>query len=85
MKKIGEIQPETIDRLLAEIRRSSPNIYRSIVIGAYLDERISLSRAAELLGVTRIEFQKELRRASACNVKWVFEFSFPLFVIFFQF
>ncbi|MBS7251474.1 MAG: UPF0175 family protein [Candidatus Freyarchaeota archaeon] len=62
LRKIGEIQPETIDKLLAEIRKNSPNVYRSIIIGAYVDGRISLSRAAELLGVTRIELQRELRQ-----------------------
>lgn len=61
LRKIGEIQPEIINNLLSEIRRSNPNLYKSIVVGAYVDERISLSKAAELLGVTRIELQRELK------------------------
>lgn len=61
LKKIGEIQPEVISNLLGEIRKSNPDLYKSIVIGAYVDGRISLSKAAELLGVTRIELQRELK------------------------
>ncbi len=61
LKKIGEIQPEVISSLLGEIRESNPDLYKSIIVGAYVDGRISLSEAAELLGVTRIEFQRELK------------------------
>nr|MDO8082670.1 UPF0175 family protein [Candidatus Freyarchaeota archaeon] len=61
LKKIGEVQPEVINRLISEIRRSSPEIYKSLVIGAYVDGKINLSKTAELLGVTRIELQRELK------------------------
>ncbi|WXG39296.1 MAG: UPF0175 family protein [Candidatus Freyarchaeum deiterrae] len=61
LKKIGEVQPEVINKLLSELRRSNPEVYKSIIIGAYVDGKINLSKAAELLGVTRIELQKELR------------------------
>ncbi|MGQ9723605.1 MAG: UPF0175 family protein [Candidatus Jordarchaeum sp.] len=61
MKKIGEIQPEVINRLVSEIRRDSPEVYKSLVIGAYVDGKINLSKAAELLGVARIELQRELK------------------------
>nr|MDO8082650.1 UPF0175 family protein [Candidatus Freyarchaeota archaeon] len=64
LRKIGEIQPEVINKLLSEIRRSSPEVYKSIVVGAYVDGRISLSKAAELLEVSRIELQRELGKRS---------------------
>jgi predicted HTH domain antitoxin len=60
LKKI-EVQPEVINRPISEIRRSSPEIYKSLVIGAYVDGKINLSKAAELLGVTRIELQRKLK------------------------
>lgn len=61
LKKISEIQPEAVERALKEMWRGNPELYKSIVIGAYIDEKISLSKAAELLEVTRIELQRELR------------------------
>jgi len=61
LKKISEIQPEIIKNLLGEIRRSNFDLYKSIVVGAYVDGRISLGKAAELLGLTRIELQRELK------------------------
>ncbi len=61
LKKMGEIQPEVINRLISEIRSSSPEVYKSLVIGAYVDRKINLSKAAELLGITRIELQNELK------------------------
>jgi predicted HTH domain antitoxin len=32
-----------------------------VIINAYLDEKINLGKAAELLGVHRLELEKELR------------------------
>ncbi len=61
LKKLSEIQPEIVENALEYISKVKPEIYRSIVIGAYIDEKISLSKAAELLGVTRIELEKEFR------------------------
>nr|MDO8082683.1 UPF0175 family protein [Candidatus Freyarchaeota archaeon] len=62
LKKIGEIQPEVINRLINEIRRSSPEVYKSLIIGAYVDGKINLSKAAELLGINRIELQREMNK-----------------------
>lgn len=61
LKKLSEFQPEIVENALEYISKVKPEIYRSIVIGAYIDEKISLSKAAELLGVTRIELEKEFR------------------------
>ncbi|WP_456475120.1 UPF0175 family protein [Candidatus Pyrohabitans sp.] len=61
LKKLSEIQPEIVEKTLKEISKIDPALYRSLVIGAYIDEKISLGKAAELLGVTRIELQREFR------------------------
>jgi predicted HTH domain antitoxin len=61
LKKLNEIEPESIEEILGGIKEENPQIFKSLVIGAYVDEKISLSKAAELLEVTRIELQKEFR------------------------
>jgi predicted HTH domain antitoxin len=61
LKKLNEIEPESIEEILGGIREENPQIFKSLVIGAYVDEKISLSKAAELLEMTRIELQKEFR------------------------
>ncbi len=61
LKKLSEIQPEIIDNALKNLWKIEPHVYKSIVISAYIDEKISLSKAAELLGITRIELEREFR------------------------
>ncbi len=61
LKKLSEIHPEMVDSALESIGRWKPDFYKSLVISAYIDEKISLSKAAELLGITRIELQKEFK------------------------
>jgi predicted HTH domain antitoxin len=40
---------------------SQPEIFRSLVVIAYIDGKISLSKASELLGLTRIELETEFK------------------------
>ena len=61
LKKLSEIQPEIVERALQHLWKVEPHIYKSIIISAYIDEKISLSKAAELLGITRIELEKEFK------------------------
>lgn len=61
LKKLSEIQPEIVERALQHLWKVEPHIYKSIIISAYIDEKISLSKAAELLGITRIEMEKEFK------------------------
>lgn len=61
LKKLSEIQPEIVESALQRLWKEEPHIYKSIVISAYVDEKISLSKAAELLGITRIELEKEFK------------------------
>lgn len=61
LHKLSKIQPDIINSALKELWQRNPDLYKSIVINAYLDEKINLSKAAELLGVDRMELQTELR------------------------
>lgn len=61
LKKLSEIQPEIVESALQHLWKIEPHIYKSIVISAYIDEKISLSKAAELLGITRIELEREFK------------------------
>ena len=57
--KLSEEQPEIVDRALNTLWEHEPLILRRVVIGAYLDQRIGLSKAAEILGLTRLELQRQ--------------------------
>lgn len=61
LHKLSKIQPDIINSALKELWQRNPDLYKSIVINGYLDEKINLSKAAELLGVDRMELQTELR------------------------
>lgn len=61
LEKLGEIKPESLEKIFQDIRERRPEIFRSLVLIAYIDGKISLSKAAELLGLTRIELQRELK------------------------
>jgi predicted HTH domain antitoxin len=63
LQKLGEIKPDSLEKVLSDIEHQRPEIFRSLVIIAYVDGKISLSKAAELLGLTRTELQRELQRA----------------------
>ncbi len=58
--KLGKNQPELLEVALEELWARKPALYKSVVINAYLDEKIYLGKAAELLGVHRLVLQKEL-------------------------
>jgi len=61
LHKLSKIQPDVVSGALKELWKRNPDIYKSVVINAYLDEKINLGKAAELLEVDRMELQKELR------------------------
>ncbi|VVB62839.1 Uncharacterised protein [uncultured archaeon] len=61
LEKLAEIKPESLEKISQDIKERRPEIFRSLVLIAYIDGKISLSKAAELLGLTRIELQKELK------------------------
>ena len=59
--KLGKNQSEILEKALEELWHRNPALYKSEIINAYLDEKINLGKAAELLGVHRLELQRELR------------------------
>ena len=59
--KLSKIQPDALDVVLKELWQRNPALYKSVIINAYLDEKINLGKAAELIGVHRLELQNELR------------------------
>ncbi len=61
LRKLSEIKPEAIEEILDDVKNRSPEIFKSLVISAYLDGKISIGKAAEMLGIPRITLQKEFR------------------------
>jgi predicted HTH domain antitoxin len=59
--KLSKIQPDILEVVLKELWQRNPTLYKTVIINAYLDEKINLGKAAELLGVHRLELEKELR------------------------
>ena len=63
LQKLSEIKPDALGKVLGDIAHQRPEIFRSLVLIAYVDGNISLSKAAELLGLTRMELQRQLMSA----------------------
>ncbi len=61
LQKISNFQPELVSQALGNLWKSYPELYKDVVLNAYLDEKINLSKAAELLLITRNELSQELR------------------------
>ncbi|MCP4696746.1 MAG: hypothetical protein GY862_07845, partial [Gammaproteobacteria bacterium] len=52
-------RPELVDRVFDKFLAHQPELYRLVVVGAYLDGEINLGKAAELLGLHRTELQAQ--------------------------
>lgn len=61
LEKLSELQPELVEKALKDLWERNPDLFRVVVINAYIDEKISLGKAAELLSLTRIELEKEFQ------------------------
>ena len=61
LQRLSEIKPDALQKVLRDIKDQRQEIFRSLVIIAYIDGKISLSKASELLGLTRIELQTEFK------------------------
>ena len=57
--KLSQQQPDVVNRALEDLFRGHRELWRAVVIGAYLDREINLGKAAELLGIPRIELQMQ--------------------------
>lgn len=62
LEKIGAHEPQRLVRALHDLWEIHPTLHKNVVVNAYVDGRISLSKAAEELNVTRREFENELRQ-----------------------
>jgi predicted HTH domain antitoxin len=60
---LSSVRPGIITDALKELWKIRPELYKMVVIRAYLDEKISLTKAAQNLGITRMEFEKDLRES----------------------
>lgn len=59
--KLSEIQPEIVEDALKDLWEKKPNLHKTVLVNAYLDGKINLGKAAELLDMSRAELEKELR------------------------
>lgn len=57
-EKIAALNPDKVIRLL----KKDKELFWEVVISAYLDRKISLGKAAELLGMTREELIEEFHK-----------------------
>jgi len=76
LDKISQSRPDEIKHALNKFFENNPDIKRMVIINAYLDKKISLSKAAEELGLHRIELEKQfasegipIRRISEEDIK----------------
>lgn len=56
--KLRRYRPEMVDQAIEEMLERREELRWAVVVGAYLDEEINLSKAAELLGMHRLELQE---------------------------
>ena len=61
LQKVNSTEPELVVDALTELWKLKPALHTIVVVNAYLDEQISLAKAAEMLNMTRREFEHELR------------------------
>jgi len=61
LEKIANVHPKRLEKFLEHLKKDR-ELFREIVISAYVDGVISLSKATELLEVTRKELAEELKK-----------------------
>ncbi len=59
--KIRQYRPELVDRIVEELLARQNELRWLVVVGAYMDEEINLGKAAELLGIHRLELEGKFR------------------------
>ena len=59
--KIRQYRPELVDHIIEELLTRQNELRWLVVIGAYMDEEINLGKAAELLGMHRLELEEKFR------------------------
>ena len=61
LQKIHAADPGIITNAFMQLWKLNPELHTIVVVNAYVDGKISLAKAAQTLGITRIEFEHELR------------------------
>ncbi len=59
LEKLHEIEPDTVDTVIAELLEKEPVLGEKMIIGAYIDEEINFSKAAELLRIHPIKLREQ--------------------------
>ena len=59
LAKIRQFRPELVDEMVAEALSRQAELRWLVVVGAYLDGEINLGKAAELLGMHRLDLQAQ--------------------------
>jgi len=59
LQKIAQVDPKTVSELFRLLPKRAPGLWRMLVVGAYLDDQINLSKAAEMLGKHPVELRRE--------------------------
>ncbi len=59
LKDIARVNPDWVVEALEDMLKEQPRLRWALVVSAYLDGRINLGKAAELLGKHRLELQEE--------------------------
>lgn len=62
LPKLYREQPDLVQPLLQNMLSESEELRWNVVLQAYLDERISLGKAAELLGLHELELREQFLR-----------------------
>ncbi len=57
--KVRQYRPDLVDPLIDNLLTQQAELLWLVVVGAYLDEEINLGKAAELLGMHRLELQEQ--------------------------
>lgn len=60
--KLRYYRTEIVDQAISEMLARQNELRRLIVVGAYSDGEINLGKAAELLGMHRLELQEQFAR-----------------------
>ncbi len=61
LSKICETTPQEVESAIDDLLKARPELREKLVIGAYVDGQISLSKAAELLEVHPLELRERLQ------------------------
>ncbi len=57
--KLARMRPDMVESILQRAMQEDAEFRWAMVVGAYLEEQINLGKAAELLGMHRLQLQRE--------------------------